>query len=98
MARAAAAAGARLVHLSSDVVFSGRAGRPYAEEDAPDPITAYGAAKAEAERLVAAACRGAVLVRTSLIYGGPEPSRQETVEPTGHFDVYVRLQTARSAL
>ncbi|MCW2990621.1 MAG: dTDP-4-dehydrorhamnose reductase [Solirubrobacterales bacterium] len=77
VARAAAAHGARLVHLSSDVVFGGDLGRALREEDPPGPVTEYGASKALAEREVAAACPGAVLVRTSLIYGGPEPSRHE---------------------
>lgn len=79
VAAACAAVGARLVHLSSDVVFDGRLGRPYREEDEPCPCTAYGQAKAEAERLVAGACADAVLVRTSLIVGGPghEPSKHE---------------------
>lgn len=70
VAAASVAAGARLVHLSSDIVFGGTAGRPYREDDPPDPVLAYGAQKAEAERAVAAADPGAVLVRTSLIYGG----------------------------
>jgi dTDP-4-dehydrorhamnose reductase len=69
VAEAAHAIGARLIHLSSDVIFSGNRDTPYTEADLPDPVTAYGAAKAEAERLVSAACPGAVLVRTSLIYG-----------------------------
>ena len=70
VATAAAAVGARLVHLSTDVVFDGRAGRPYVETDALSPVTDYGRAKAVAERLVAAADPAAAIVRTSLIYGG----------------------------
>lgn len=77
VARAAAAAGARLVHLSSDVVFSGLKGEPYVEADPPDPVNAYGRSKAVAEERVAAENPGALLVRTSLIYGGPAPSRHE---------------------
>lgn len=79
VARAAAAAGARLVHLSSDVVFDGLAGRPYREEDTPSPCSAYGAAKAAAEVRVAVAHPGALVVRTSLIVGGPgrAPSKHE---------------------
>jgi dTDP-4-dehydrorhamnose reductase len=77
VARAAAAIGARLVHLSTDVVFDGRKGAPYVEDDPPSPLTDYGRSKAEAERLVAAAHREALIVRTSLIYGGPEPSKHE---------------------
>ena len=77
VAAAAAAAGARLVHLSTDVVFDGRKGAPYVETDPPCPVTAYGRAKAEAERRVTAAHPGALLVRTSLLYGGAEPSKHE---------------------
>ena len=77
VARAAAAAGARLVHLSTDVVFDGLKGAPYVEEDPLSPVSAYGRAKAEAERLVARACPGALLVRTSMVYGGAEPSQHE---------------------
>jgi dTDP-4-dehydrorhamnose reductase len=71
VAAAAAAHGARLVHLSTDIVFAGTAGRPYSEDDPPAPVVAYGRDKADAEARVAAAAPGATLVRTSLIYGGP---------------------------
>lgn len=77
VARAAAAVGARLVHLSTDVVFDGRLGRPYREGDKRLPVTAYGRAKAEAEDRVLAAHPAALLVRTSLIYGGQAPSKHE---------------------
>jgi dTDP-4-dehydrorhamnose reductase len=71
VARAARAAGARLVHLSTDVVFDGRKGAPYVEDDPPSPVTRYGRDKAEAEERVLAAHPDALVVRTSLIYGGP---------------------------
>ncbi|MBW3653340.1 MAG: sugar nucleotide-binding protein [Actinobacteria bacterium] len=89
VARAASAAGVRLVHLSSDVVFSGDLGRPLREDDPPAPVSAYGESKAAAEGAVAAACPGAVLVRTSLIYGGAEPSTYElaAVDPAQTFYV-----------
>jgi dTDP-4-dehydrorhamnose reductase len=77
VARAAAGVGARLVHLSTDVLFDGAKGGEYTEEDEPSPITDYGRAKAEAERIVLSAHPGALAVRTSLIYGGAEPSRHE---------------------
>jgi dTDP-4-dehydrorhamnose reductase len=69
VAQATAAVGARLIHLSSDVIFDGEQQRPYREEDLPAPISDYGRAKARAETLVAAAHPGATIVRTSLIYG-----------------------------
>lgn len=79
VARAARVAGARLVHLSTDVVFDGRKGSAYVEEDEPCPVTDYARAKAEAERRVAGAHPEALIVRTSLIVGGSghAPSRHE---------------------
>lgn len=68
IALAARAAGARLVHVSSDAIFSG-AGGLYDEAAPPEPITPYGAAKAAAETAVAAIDAGARIVRTSLIIG-----------------------------
>jgi dTDP-4-dehydrorhamnose reductase len=73
---ARAAARRRLVHLSTDLVFSGEHGR-YREEDEPAPVNSYGRSKAEAERRVAAAHAAATIVRTSLIYGGGEEGPQE---------------------
>ncbi|MEU4155412.1 sugar nucleotide-binding protein [Actinoplanes sp. NPDC026670] len=70
VAAAAVAAGARLVHVSSDAVFSGAPGR-YDETCVPVPGTVYGAAKAAAETAVRAVDPGAVVARTSLIVGGP---------------------------
>lgn len=67
VASAAAACGARLVHLSTDVVFGGRE-LPYVESDVLSPATDYGRMKAEAEAAVMQACPGAVMVRTSLMY------------------------------
>jgi dTDP-4-dehydrorhamnose reductase len=72
VAEAAAAVKARLVHMSTDVVFGGRA-RPYVESDVPDPLHDYGRWKAEAEVEVMAACPDAVMVRTSLLYGTDIP-------------------------
>lgn len=77
VARSCAAIGARLVHLSTDLVFDGRAGRPYREHDPVSPVSAYGRAKADAERLVLTACPDALVVRTSLIVGGPGHERSK---------------------
>ncbi|MFE0173337.1 SDR family oxidoreductase [Streptomyces sp. NPDC059002] len=68
VAMAAADRGARLVHVSSDAVFSG-AQVHYDEAATPDPITAYGAAKAAAETAIRLLAPAAVIARTSLIIG-----------------------------
>ncbi|MDY7040305.1 MAG: SDR family oxidoreductase [Chloroflexota bacterium] len=68
VARAVRKAGARLIHLSTDVLFDGEKGH-YTEDDSPSPITPYGWAKAAAEAIVAAEAPDAVIVRTSLITG-----------------------------
>lgn len=68
VARSAARHGARLVLVSSDVVFSGDAVH-YDEAAPPDPLTPYGAAKAAAEAAALAVCEDVVVARTSLILG-----------------------------
>ncbi len=59
--------GARIVHLSTDVVFDGK-NAPYKESDCPNPTHAYGQAKAKAEEIVHGYADH-VIIRTSLIYG-----------------------------
>src|SRR5262249_10329685 len=89
VARAAKAQGARLVHVSSDVVFRGDLGRPLREDDAPDPLGDYGVTKAAAEATVAEVDPRALLVRTSLIYGADGSSDHERMAidaASGHID------------
>ena len=68
VAEAAAAAGSRLIHLSTDLVFAGQH-RPYHERDQPDAHLQYGQWKAAAEQVVARAGGNSLIVRTSLLYG-----------------------------
>ncbi|MEV1244231.1 sugar nucleotide-binding protein [Nonomuraea sp. NPDC049750] len=68
VALAVSMVGGRLVHVSSDAIFSGAAIR-YDETCVPDPISPYGAAKAAAETAVSAIVPAAVIARTSLIIG-----------------------------
>lgn len=41
--------GARLVHVSTDFVFDGETSRPYAPDDEPNPLNAYGRTKRDGE-------------------------------------------------
>ncbi len=66
LAAAARAVGADLVHVSTDFVFDGRRGVPYAPDDAPAPVSAYGRTKLAGE---AAAGADALIVRTAWVYG-----------------------------
>jgi dTDP-4-dehydrorhamnose reductase len=68
VALAAVEHGCRLVHVSSDAVFSGARAR-YDESCLPDPVTSYGAAKAAAETAVRLLVPDAAVARTSLIVG-----------------------------
>ncbi len=69
LARAARALGARLIHVSTDYVFSGRREGPYPEEAAPDPIGAYGRTKAAGEALIRQATPHHFIVRTAWLHG-----------------------------
>jgi len=74
VARAAAAAGCRLLHVSTDFVFDGRAGEPYTEDAAPAPLSEYGRSKLEGERRVAALAPDHLIVRTAWLYGAGRPN------------------------
>lgn len=67
IAAAACAAGAGLIHLSTDYVFDGRAVAPYDEAAAPAPLNAYGRSKLAGEQAVAAANPRHWIVRTSWV-------------------------------
>lgn len=60
---------ARLVHLSSDLVFSGERPGGYLETDPVDPVTVYGKTMAEAEGLIAEIAPRAAILRISLPMG-----------------------------
>lgn len=69
LAIVAAKRGTRMVHVSTDAVFSGVGRVHYDESCLPDPISPYGAAKAAAETGILAVHPKAVVARTSLIIG-----------------------------
>ena len=81
--------GARLVHVSTDLVFDGEEGAPYAEDAEPRPVSRYGQAKLDAEALVRQLHPQALIVRTSLLYGLPEPGPQERLALLAETPFYV---------
>ena len=68
LAEAAVKIDARLIHVSTDLVFDGQHG-PYSEAATPSPLSEYGQAKAQAEEIVMTHNTKALVVRPSLIYG-----------------------------
>lgn len=73
----AVACGERLVQLSTDYVFDGRAAGPYPEDAEPAPICAYGRTKLAGERVALA--HGGTVVRTAWLYGRGGPNFVRTM-------------------
>jgi dTDP-4-dehydrorhamnose reductase len=64
-----AAASAKLVHVSTNYVFDGRAAAPYDETAAPNPRSVYAISKLAGEHAARAYAPGALVVRTAGLYG-----------------------------
>lgn len=79
IAHAAAMSNAKLVHLSTDYVFSGNSKAPYVETDTPSPETAYGRTKLAGEELVARECSSHYIIRTAWLYGYHGPNFVKTM-------------------
>ncbi len=78
VARAAAAVGARLIHVSTDLVFDGRlagSGRLYREDDVPNPLSHYAVTKLAGERAVHEEHPDALVLRSSWFFG-PWPANR----------------------
>jgi dTDP-4-dehydrorhamnose reductase len=89
LAAAAAAAGARIIHISTDYVFPGDATEPYVESDATGPRTAYGRTKLAGERAVAHANPNHAIARTSWLFG---------VHGKNFVDTILRLAATRESI
>ena len=84
--RAAATSGARLVHVSTDLVFGGEHA-PYAEDAVTAPTSVYGRTKRDSE-LEALAAPDSVVVRVSLLFGPTRNARK------GFFDLQLEALRA----
>jgi len=79
VAAACREAGAAMLYVSSNEVFDGEKGAPYAEDDAPNPINAYGRSKLAGENAVRETLAAHYIVRTSWVYGPGRVSFPEKV-------------------
>jgi dTDP-4-dehydrorhamnose reductase len=68
LARAASQAGCRLLHLSTDFVFDGKANRAYLPADPVNPLSVYGATKLAGERQVMRSGGSGIVLRTAWVY------------------------------
>jgi len=79
VARAAAEAGARVVHVSTDYVFDGAKREPWVESDQVAPLQAYGRTKLAGERAVATAAAEHAIVRAGWLFGAGGANFVDTI-------------------
>ncbi|HEY7519322.1 MAG TPA: dTDP-4-dehydrorhamnose reductase [Methylomirabilota bacterium] len=87
--------GAALVHFSTDYVFDGAKRAPYAEDDAPNPLSAYGESKLAGERLARERCARTFLVRVAALFG---VGRNAAKGPPNFVETMLRAASAGRAL
>ena len=68
LAEEAARLKAWLIHYSTDYVFDGSGSTPWREDDAPAPLSVYGATKLEGEQLIRQSGCQHLILRTSWVY------------------------------
>jgi dTDP-4-dehydrorhamnose reductase len=69
VAQAAQLVGARVIHLSTDYVFDGRANTPYSPSALPNPINVYGLSKLRGEQALRPMASRVLVVRTGWLHG-----------------------------
>ncbi|NER92703.1 MAG: dTDP-4-dehydrorhamnose reductase [Symploca sp. SIO1B1] len=69
MAEEAQKLGATLMHVSTDYVFNGQKNTPYLEDDASNPVNAYGYSKLLGEEGIQKTCDRYLILRTAWVYG-----------------------------
>jgi dTDP-4-dehydrorhamnose reductase len=79
VAQTAESLGAGVVYYSSDYVFDGQGGAPYAEWAPPSPLSVYGRSKVAGEQETLQHAGRAWVIRTSWVFGGPGRSFVNTM-------------------
>ncbi|MBU2228986.1 dTDP-4-dehydrorhamnose reductase [Patescibacteria group bacterium] len=69
LAKTAQTIGAKLIHYSTDYVFSGTNKSGYKENDDTNPVNAYGYSKLQGEQAIQNTCKEYYIIRTSWLYG-----------------------------
>ena len=69
LAEEAAKVGAKLIHFSTDYVYSGTKAGAYTEDDAPQPLSVYGKSKLAGEDAIRSVGLQHLIFRTSWVYG-----------------------------
>jgi len=89
LAEEAAKIGARLIHFSTDYVYSGTQSNPYVEQDPTQPLSVYGKSKLAGEEAIRASGVQHLIFRTSWVYGAYGKNFMNTI---------LRLAAEREAL
>lgn len=71
--------GARMIHFSTDYVFSGTQVAPLTEEDETQPVNVYGRTKRAGELAVLQACPHALIARVSWLFGPDKASHPDHI-------------------
>ena len=97
IARAARAARVKVIHVSTDYVFSGNHHRPYDELDEPYPTSVYGRTKLEGEGMLTSFCPDAVIIRTAWLYSEYGNNFVKTILKKGKEPARSRWSATKSA-
>lgn len=91
LASAASRVGVKVIHISTDYVFDGRAHRPYRESDKVNPQSHYGTSKRKGEMVLLSLCPDAVIIRTAWLYSPHGKNFVKTMLNLGRTNTGIRV-------